>query len=79
MEPKRIQPGSEIKLRYEDKSKKILLKLWDEDGFFKEEELTNFHFTAPSEEGTYIYNIGVRWNFKSATAAVFVIEVKETE
>lgn len=75
MEPYTIKPNTIIELNY-DEIPKMVLKQWANNKLEKEEELPDFSFTSPGEEGIYIYSIGQRWKFRAASSVVIVLNVK---
>lgn len=75
VEPYTIKPNTIIELNY-DEIPKMVLKQWANNKLEKEEELPDFSFTSPGEEGIYIYSIGQRWKFRAASSVVIVLNVK---
>lgn len=75
--PTVVKPKTELTITYKDEPKKVLLKSWYNGELIEDyRELKEFKIKVPSEEGIYIYNLAARWNFRTASNAVFVLEVK---
>jgi hypothetical protein len=77
IEPIVVRPKTKVQVYYEDKPKKVLLKQWNEGKLTREEIVKEYSFITPNEEGVYVYNIGARWNFSTASSVVFVLEVQK--
>ncbi|WBL13155.1 hypothetical protein [Sutcliffiella sp. NC1] len=72
-----VKPKAEISISYKDTPKKVLVKSWYGAKLVEDDrELKEYKITVPSEEGIYIYSLAARWNFRTASNSVFVIEVK---
>ncbi|WP_096155362.1 MULTISPECIES: hypothetical protein [Bacillus] len=75
-----VKPGSLVEVMYIDVPKRVYIHAWLNDELKVKEELkdvsSSLQFSAPMQEGTYIYRIASRWNFRTASNTVFVLEVK---
>ena len=77
VEQQKVKPNTKIELDYVDEPQKVFLKQWTNGEFASEEELSNYSFYAPNEEGTYTFNIASRWNYKTASNVVIVLVVEK--
>lgn len=77
LDPTVVKPKSEVTITYTDSPKEVLIKSWKNGKLIEDYRvLKEFKIKVPSEEGIYIYNLAARWNFRTASNSVLVIEVK---
>lgn len=75
VDPISVSPQSKIEIRYKKlPTDKIEVDKWSNKDEYEKIKIIDNIFTAPKNEGVYIYSISGRWE-KGSSSSVFVIKV----